>query len=253
MRVGVVHGEFSAWGESFFGMFDIQWMGVSSWDRFPANERLRTIALVQSNFDSLPRLPPSTSQEMATALRQGFKEGSKVGYEAARFMARAVWALGELAKAAVTARAAAPSAIAVGGFRDCAAQTASRAILEMTGVEVSAGHLVRTFGLPRSVLSKYDDAVSFARNYFEALGIKLAARSGGFVEIARGGVPGRYAIFLKGGREGGHVIFGEVSSSGIRVIDDQLQKSWTTLAAAERALGMEATSAYRIESIVVPQ
>jgi hypothetical protein len=259
-RVGKVHGEFRAWFELFIRLFN--WTGFSGqyppvWSTLSPKQRLQAIAEVQRAYTSLPTLPSAKTVEEAQEMRKGFAEGAKVAYEANQFMNRAVWAACELAKAYVTARASVPSVAMVRGFSDlfsdCAAQTASRAILEMTGVDVPASYLVRTFGLPRASIDGYEAAVAYARNWFAAVGLELAPRAGGLLPVAQGGVAGRYVLFLKGGARGGHVVFADLTASEMRVIDNQLGSVWTSVAEAERALGMKATTSSRIVSATVPQ
>jgi hypothetical protein len=220
-RVGRVHGEFRAWLENFLDMFTTTGVtgGIPAWIRLPPQRQQEAIALVQKNYDSLPRLPPAATTEEAAAMRDGFLDAVTLSYEADQFMNRAVWAACELAKAVAIAGASTQSVSAIGSFADkfsdCAAQTASRAILEMTGTEVPASYLVRAFGLPRTSIAGYDAAVAYARNWFKMVGIELAPNPGGFVPVAQGGIAGRYVVFLKGGARGGHVVFGEVSTGGI--------------------------------------
>jgi hypothetical protein len=258
-KVGKVHGEFRAWAESFLDLFTSTRAtgGMALWDRLPPEERLRVIAKVQWTYDNLPALPPAGTVEQAAAMRAGFADAAKTSYEAERLMNQAVWAACELAKAAALARAAAPTPTTIAGFSDkfsdCAAQTASRAIQEMTGVEVPAGYLVRTFGLPRTTLSGFNDAMAYAKNWFVAAGIRLANRAGGLAPVAQGGTAGRYVLFLRGGSSGGHVVFAEVTATSMRVIDNQLGTVWGSVEEASRALGMAPASAWRIESITLPQ
>jgi hypothetical protein len=103
--------------------------------------------------------------------------------------------------------------------------------------------------LPRVSISGYDAAVAYARNWFEGIGIKLAPRPGGFYA---GGTNGRYVIFLKGGAAGGHVVYSKVTAAGVKVIDNQIGSVWASLEAAQGKRGMQATAAYRVESVTVP-
>lgn len=57
---------------------------------------------------------------------------------------------------------------------------------------------------------------------------------------------------MKGGSTGGHVVYGEVTATGVKVIDNQIGSVWTSLQAAQNKLGMEATGAFRVESVTVP-
>jgi hypothetical protein len=102
--VGEAYGEFAAWEKAFTDMFAAATFtgGIRPWDRLPAERRMEVILKVQRAYESLPKLPPSTSMEMARALRQGFEQGASIRYEAARFMTRAVWVVCELAKAFAT-------------------------------------------------------------------------------------------------------------------------------------------------------
>jgi hypothetical protein len=59
-------------------------------------------------------------------------------------------------------------------------------------------------------------------------------------------------IFMKGGATGGHVVYGEVTATGVKVIDNQIGSVWASLEAAQGKLGMQATAAYRVESVTVP-
>jgi hypothetical protein len=258
-KVGEAYGEFKAWQETFLELFTATAAtgGVVLWDRLPPERRLEVIGKVQHAYDTLPALPASTSIEMAAALRQGFQEGAKAQYESERLLTRAVWVACELAKAFAVAKASAPVSVvairsAADGFTDCAARTASRAVLEMTGVEVPADQLVRNFGLPMSATQGFEAAVSYARNWFTKMGITLAARVGGFGPVREGGTIGRYVIFFKGGPSGGHVVFGEVTATEVRIIDDQKGKVWSSLMQAQNYLGMKAATSSRIESITLP-
>jgi RHS repeat-associated protein len=144
---------------------------------------------------------------------------------------------------------------ASGGLDDCAACTAARAIRESTGIEVEAAELVRKYGLPSKTIISFTTALNYAKNYLTRIGIRLAEKPRGFAPIAEGGTEGMYAIFLEGGKSGGHVVFGRVTKSGLEVIDDQLGgagRTWSSIESAERALGMKAKAAYRIESVTPP-
>ena len=230
--------------------------GKSLWDSSSVKIRAEVLAKVQAEHDKLPALPVASSVEIAAAMRAGFAEGAKAGYEADLFMNRAVWVACELAKAAVVARASVPT-VGIGGFADkfsdCAAQTASRAILEMTGAQVDAAYLVRAFGLPRTSLGSVEAAIAYARNWFEMVGLRLAAKPGGLAPVAQGGTAGRYVVFFEGGSRGGHVVFADLTPDGIRIIDNQLGSVWGSLADAQRALGMRATTVSRIEAIELPR
>lgn len=255
-RVGRAYGAFRAdLDEDFFVIFETPFMGgIVLWDRMSPDEQRRHMTKVQLEFDRLPKLPVATSIPMAAAVREGFESGAMSGYEVKRTEFRAVWVACELAKAIILARASTPSVTAVGSaftsrFSDCGAQTAARIIQEATGVQTSASFLARTFGLPRVSIAGYDAAVSYALNWFEGIGIKLAPKPGGFYIR---GQAGRYVIFMKGGATGGHVVYGEVSASGLQVIDNQLGAVWKSLEAAQGKLGMQATAAYRVESVALP-
>jgi len=139
--------------------------------------------------------------------------------------------------------------IGICGRGDCAAQTAARAIQEITGEEISAADLVREHGLPTKVISGFKDAVAEAKHYFSRVGLELSPKPGGFASVSEGGTEGSYVIFLKGGEEGGHVVYGQVIESVIRVVDDQLGKVWSSLEAVQKDLGLAARSAYRITEI----
>ncbi len=257
-RVGTVHGQYRAWVEDFLDMFTTTTLmgGKSLWDSSTAKLRAEALAKVQAENDKLPALPTAPTVEMAQAMREGFAEGAQAGYEADLFMNRAVWVACELAKAAVLARASLPT-VGIAGFADkfsdCAAQTASRAILEMTGSEVEAAYLVRAFGLPRTSLGSVEAAIAYARNWFEMVGLKLAAKPGGLAPVAQGGVAGRYVVFFEGGARGGHVVFADLTPDGMRIIDNQLGSVWNSVADAQRALGMKVTTVSRIEAIQIPR
>ncbi|WP_141692100.1 hypothetical protein [Nocardia brasiliensis] len=254
-RVGIAYGEFAAWEKYFLGLFAeggvVQ--GVALWDRLPPERRLEAIALVKNAYDSLPKLPPSTSIAMARVLRQGFEEGAKAGYEAELFATRAVWVACELAKAYATAKASTPVPYHVGASinltRDCTSHTAARAILEMTGVEVPVDRLVRNFGVPKVSIASYRDAVSYARNWFERVGIRLGAKPVDLLQAIQRRAVGRYVVFFQGE---GHVVFAEITATETRIIDDQAGKMWHTIIEAQNYLKEPIGAANRIESIVLP-
>jgi hypothetical protein len=154
-----------------------------------------------------------------------------------------------------------PRAVAIGAFdssklSDCAAQTAARAIREMNGAEVDASWLRRTYGLPRVAISNLRDAISYALNWFEGIGIKLAPKPVDFRYASQRGVPqgviDRYVVFFKGGKDGGHVVYGEITANGTRIIDNQAGLMWTDVVSAQNALRMEIAAGFRIESVTVP-
>jgi RHS repeat-associated protein len=142
---------------------------------------------------------------------------------------------------------------ASGTLDDCAACTASRAIDDLTGVEVSAKDLISKYGLPQKTNIGFNAALDYAKNYLTRVladfGLKLAEKPGGFAPIAKGGTEGTYAVFLEGGRAGGHVVYGNVTKSGITVTDYQLGKTWSSLDSAASQLGMKPRAAYRIENV----
>jgi RHS repeat-associated protein len=255
--VGKTFGEFFSWVDNLESMLKtpVEPGGNrSAFSNMSPSDKASLSALIDQKYASLPQLRTSTDPNISNALQIGFREGAGQGYQQAVFEQRAAFFSLELLKQFVlhSAASAPTSSIVVGGKSDCAACTASRAIREMLGADVPAESLARNFGLPRAAITNYNDAVSFAKNYFTALGFKLSARPGGFLEVAKGGVEGSYAIFLEGGSSGGHVVFGKVTSTGLQIFDDQLGKSWSSLEAATRDLGMTARSAYLIESITLP-
>jgi hypothetical protein len=140
--------------------------------------------------------------------------------------------------------------VAIAGLGDCAACTAARAINEIIpGAEIDAQDLVRNVGLPRKSISGYEEAEAFARHYFSENGLVLDVGLPTFRPVAEEGLEGQYVIFFRGGAEGGHVIYGEVTSSGLRLIDDQLGKSWSSLESAKSQLGLEPKRSYRIKGV----
>ncbi len=254
--IGKTYGQFREWEENFLDLLNTPHGGVSVWDRMSTAERVTATKKIQDLYNGLPQLSPQTDPELAAAQRDGFKEGAGRGYDEARFETRAVWALAELAKAAALSMAGSPGAVGIEGSaaldRDCAARTAARAIREMTGIEMDAAELEGKFGLPASALQGFDAATAYCRNWFTGMGIRLAETPGGFAPMAEGGKEGSYVLFMRGGASGGHVVYGEVTPSGLRIVDDQLGRSWTSVRAAQDALGMELVTVSRIEEIVVP-
>jgi hypothetical protein len=258
VRIGKTYGQFREWKENFLNLLKTPQVGVPFplWDRMSVEERVKATKKIQDLYNGLPQLSPQTDPELAAAQREGFKEGAERGYDEARFETRAVWAVAELAKAVALSHAATPSAIGIEGSagidRDCAARTAARAIREATGIEVASTELESTFGLPTTSIQGFDTATVYCRNWFTGIGIRLAPTPGGFAPVAQGGVPGSYVLFMRGGASGGHVIYGEVTPNGLRLVDDQLGRSWTSVMSAQNALGMELVTVSRIEEIVVP-
>jgi hypothetical protein len=265
--VGAAYAKFEVLSEDFCDHFlqpQSMAAGVVLWDRMSQDQKRALIAKVQQAYQALPPLPTATNPVMAAAVREGFSMGANTTYENERFKTRALWVVAELAKAAIFALAAGPAgagAVTVRGigsafttrFSDCAAQTASRLVLEMNGAAIDAGYFFRRFGLPRQTISTYEAAQAYARNWFEQVGIKLAPKSGGFGPVAAGGTEGHYVVFFKGGASGGHVVYGRVSPNGILVIDNQLGgRTWDSLMSAERVLGMQAQAAYRVEHVTLP-
>ncbi|MFI9407812.1 hypothetical protein [Nocardia sp. NPDC052316] len=254
-RVGVAYGEFAAWEQYFLDLFAeggvVQ--GIALWDRLPPERKLEVLARVQNAYNSLPKLPPSTSIAMARVLREGFAEGSQTGYETALFATRAVWVACELAKAYAVAKASTPVPYHIGASinltRDCTSHTASRAILEMTGVEVPAERLVRTFGVPKVSIAKYRDAVTYARRWFEMVGIRLEGKPVDLLQAIQRKAVGRYVVFFQGE---GHVVFAEITVTETRIIDDQAGKVWHTIIEAQNYLKEPIGAAHRIESVVLP-
>lgn len=254
--IGKDYGEYFAWADNLMSALTYSAEPSSSaptaYSRMSNEQKASVSALIAAKYSSLPSLPTASDPETTFALQAGFREGAGRSYEKAMFEARAVWWAGEVAIALVLGKASAPGAIRIGGEKGyCGAYTLARAIREMQGVEISATELFK-LGTPR-VGWTFKDAKAFAMNYFTGLGAKLAAKPGGFTEVANGGREGFYAIFLEGGSEGGHVVFGKVTRSGLTVFDDQLGRSWSSLRAAEKDLGMVAKSAHEIESITIPK
>jgi len=256
-KVGREYGRLKAdLEENIKTTFETPFMGgITLWDRMTDDERRKRMTNIQNELARLPKLPTATSLSMVAAVRTGFSEGADAAYETRKFEFRAVFVACELAKLAILNKASTPSLTAVGAastsrFSDCAAQTAARITQEMTGVETSAEFLVRAFGLPRTSISGYDAAVAYALNWFEGVGIKLSPKPAYFNPQVP---PGKFVIFLKGGGSGGHVVYGEVSAGGIKVIDHQIGTVWSSLEAAQAKLGMQATAAYRVEAVVIPQ
>jgi hypothetical protein len=170
-------------------------------------------------------------------------------------MNRAVWAAAQLLLVAI-AHGEPATPLAIGSFgkmEDCTSHVAARLMQEMTGTEVPAEYLLRTFGLPRSVRSEpgaFKIATAYARKWFAGVGVRLAESPGGFRE---GGPVGRYVLFM-GDDTKGHVVFGEVAEAGLRIIDDQGgTRIWNSVWAAERGVGgLELQSVWRVERVEVP-
>jgi len=225
--------------------------GIVLWDRMAPKERRATLERVQREYTKLPSLPTAANLTELQAIEEGYRSGSNYSYQTERFKFRAVWATCELAMAVFSGPAQPELRIAAAStskFSDCAAQTASRLIREMLGIDVEAAFLSRTFGLPKTALT-YKDAMSYARHWFEMIGVKLSTKPGGF---RPGGEIGKYVIFMRGGASGGHVVYGEVTSTGITIVDNQIGKIWNSLERAQAQLGMQATAAYRVEAVIVP-
>ncbi|WP_433654738.1 hypothetical protein ACQPW1_28540 [Nocardia sp. CA-128927] len=256
-KIGVAYGEFDSAVEEF--MSRVNYHGAwgayrSEWEKEKPERKLKVLLEMQHEYDALPKLPPTTSLAMAKALREGFREGAKNGYEAARFEALVVWVFCEFAKDYALARAAVPSVHHIGAAassaRDCTAHTASRAILEMTGVEVSPEKLVARFGIPtESVDTGYRVAVAYARSWFERLGFRLSDLLD-FEQAIRRRAVGRYAVFFQGK---GHVVFGEITATEVRLIDDQSKVVYRSVIEAQNGTGYQIGGAYKIESVAIPQ
>lgn len=252
--IGRVHGEFRAWSESFSDLLMDTHGGVSVWDNMSISERKAAADQAQSKFNSLPKLPNGIDSDHDEALREGFKSGAKTSYSAAIWENRAVWVFAELAKGWAVGHAATPTPVGIGAvdsarWSDCAAQTATAALEEAGYQGVDAAFLRRNFGLPRSSISGFKDAMSYAKNWFTGLGLELSPRTGGFGPITSGGVAGQYVLFFEGGATGGHVVYGTVTQQGIVIIDRQLGASWKSVQEAQSALGMAFRASHRIVDI----
>jgi hypothetical protein len=137
-------------------------------------------------------------------------------------------------------------------WSDCAAQTASLALRSAGQPEIEAAMLRANFGLPR-VAMNFSEAVAFAKNWFTRLGLTLSPKNS-IQELERGrAAAGDYVLFMRGGPEGGHVVFASVSADGTMVIrDGQIGLEWPSVMLAQNKLGMQASGAFRIESIDPP-
>ncbi|MFF2079123.1 hypothetical protein ACFVXG_30765 [Kitasatospora sp. NPDC058162] len=265
--VGAAYAKFEVLSEDFCDMFLKPLpltSGVVLWDRLDKDDRLAKIAIVQNAYTRLPPLPTAANPTQAVAVRQGFSQGANATYENERFKSRALWVAAELAKIAIFTLAASPvgaGAVSVTGigsaftvkWRDCAAQTTARVVLEMTGVEVDAAVFVRRFGLPRETIGSFKTAVDYSLHWFEQVGIKLSPKPVEFRAVANGGVDGHYVIFMRGGSTGGHVVYGRVNGNALAIIDNQLGgRTWDSVMSAERVLQMQVAASYRIENLPVP-
>jgi hypothetical protein len=263
-RIGRIYGEFQATLEQefylFFSDMSGKLAGATIWDRMGPDDRRKLLATNTQKVQALPKLPPTSNLVEATAQREGFRSEAGRAYESKRFEYWSVRVACDLATDLVVALAtggAGPVVRGIGAtsyekFKDCAAHTASRAVLEATGIEVSPGYLFRTFGLPRETLSSIRAAIAYAKNYFTKLGIILRPEP-----IAlEAGLPltryplGRYVIFMEGA--GGHVVYGEITKDGITIIDDQIGKRWSSIFAAEYDLKMQIRVGYLIDQVNPP-
>jgi hypothetical protein len=262
-RIGQIYGRFKADVEQgFLKNFEPrpELAGVVLWDRMGPDDRRQLLANYSRKVQALPKLPVAPNRAEAAALREGFLSGSSRAYESRRFEYWAVYVACELAQQLVLIVATGgtgPVVRSIGAaaetkFSDCAAHTASRVILEATGIEVSAPELFRAFGLPRQAISKLADAIAYAKNYFTKLGIVLRPTP---VPLERGisltrYPPGRYVIFMEG--IDGHVVYGEIAKDSITIIDDQIGKRWSSITAAQYDLQMRVRVAYLIEQVTPP-
>lgn len=254
-KVGEAYGRFQADRQEFVDFFTQTGLtgGVAPWNRTSPKEKLELLAKVQRAYAALPPLPPSSSLEMAKAVRDGFREGAKIGFDAARFEYRAVWVACELAKAFAIGKASVPTTYHIGSAafdktRDCAARTAARAILELTGLEVESAGLVETFGLPSESIDGYRMAVAYTRSWFQRLGFTVGDLVD-FEQAVRSRIAGRYLVFFQGR---GHVVYGEITATEVRLIDDQAGRVWRSVMEAQNYLGVKIGGAYRIESYLPP-
>jgi len=139
-------------------------------------------------------------------------------------------------------------AIRIGGegAMDCAAHTAARILNESTGSDYTVGEIRAMHDLPAAAKTGgWAKAMSEAMDYFKSIGIKFSDGKGG---LRAGGTEGRYAVFFSGGKDGGHVMYGEVKEGVVRLMDDQVGKTYDSVAAAEKGYGGKAEKAVRVES-----
>jgi hypothetical protein len=253
-RIGEAHGEYRAWSKEFLGLLNDRHAGVSAWERMSTAERTAAAKKITDTYNALPKLPKGRTPEEDAALQQGFAEGAEAGYRADLFMNRAVWVAAQLLLVAI-AHGEPAEPLAIGSFgkmEDCTSHVAARLMLEVAEAEVPAEFLLRTFGLPRKVRSEpgaFELASAYARRWFEGVGVRFAEEPGGF---RGGGTLGRYVLVM--GNDGeGHVVFGEVTQAGLRIVDDQGgTRIWNSVDAAQRAVGLKVRKAWRVERVEVP-
>lgn len=138
----------------------------------------------------------------------------------------------------------------VAGTFDCAACTASR-IFKEVGIETSPLEVQARAGLPQTATT-YAARVQNTVSYFNSLGIKFADGPATFRAVEQGGVKGNYVLFNPAGDVGGHVVFGEVTDAGIKIIDEQRGLRWEgpdALRQASKYYGSEFSKSIRVESV----
>jgi hypothetical protein len=254
MDIGRAHGRFLADADQFMSTLKADHGGVSLWERMTQAERDAAVARIQRDYRNLPRLPKGVDAVHDKALRGGFALTARNTYDTERWLTKAVLVGFELLKGAIIGAAAAPPAVGIGAvnnerWSDCAAQTASLALRNAGRAEIDPALLRANFGLPRVALS-YKDAEAFAKNWFTQLGLALSPTNA-VQDVERGrAAAGDYVLFMKGGASGGHVVFASVRADGtMLIVDGQIGVTWTSLVSAQNQLGMQASGAFRIESI----
>jgi hypothetical protein len=258
MAIGRVHGAFLADADRFMSTLKAEHDGASLWEIMTPAERADAVERIQREFLNLPQLPKGVDAAHDKALHDGYNQTAGNTYSAERWVNKAVAVGFELLQNAIIGAAAAPTTVGIGAvsserWSDCAAQTASLAIESATGnPAIEASMLRANFGLPR-VATSYSEAVSYAKNWFTALGITLSPTNA-IQDIERGrAAAGDYVMFMRGGQSGGHVVFVSVKADGLMVIrDGQIGLQWPNLMLAQNSLGMQASGAFRIESINPP-
>jgi RHS repeat-associated protein len=204
-------------------------------------------------FDELPKLTLSSDPAIAAGQKSGFVEGMISSYDSSSSADTFVQVLGEAAKLMILAKATGgPTPVRIGatraGWNDCSALTAARIMRDVSGSEVTAENLVTKFYLPR-VGFKFNEAKQYALDYFKRLGIELSGKPTDLSTNVSRTTEGSYAVFFRGGEEGGHVIYGRVSGGRLSLLDEQTGRTFDSIVSAQNALGMRFAGAYRANSV----
>ncbi|WP_146034352.1 hypothetical protein [Rhodococcus sp. ENV425] len=261
-NIGRLYGRFQADVEKFFSVMEKDWGGAKAWDLLSPAEKEKILSSISGEYGRLPRLPAVPDRRVSEALKLGFRKAFGNAYLVTLVEFHCVLIMTELLREFAVTRAATGVVAKIGGagaasyvknINDCAAHTASIAYREMIGIEVSAEWLARTSGLPQAAYAStgskaLEFAQQYALNWFTRLGFKIATKSGGFATVREGGVIGRYVVFYRGAHGTGHVVYGEVTSDGLRIVDGQLGKVWYSVNHSQSSIG-EILKSYRIESI----